>query len=156
MPGRAQNKKVRPIIRLTDTLRAWLIRWDRAYPIHDAHGTPIAAIDNRTIQKAAKRAGIVQWQKFTRYTFRHYMATRIRRIDGVRVSSEERARWMGHIDPNFRTTQKWYESFDPNYLASAAQATDALMTMLNKKTKRKLVLLQQRSDEKLTSLKTRG
>ena len=135
--GRLQNKKIRPTIRLTENLRGWLLHWDRDYPIA-YFGRPVRKIDGRTLKKAAVRAGLDP-VLVNRYTLRHYMATRVRRVEGISVSREERASWMGHVDPHFRTTEAWYESLDPDYLLSPARATDAIMMRLNEMTKRTLV-----------------
>lgn len=55
------------------------------------------------------------------------------------MDREERAAWLGHTDQTFRTTDHWYESWDPDYLVNAMQATDAIMTMLNGLTERSLI-----------------
>jgi integrase len=89
----------------------------------------VAAISNRTLAKAALRAGLNQ--PLTRYTLRHYMATRVRRVEGVVVSRGERAAWMGHVDPHHRTTEAWYENLDPDYLLNPARATDAIIMRLD-------------------------
>lgn len=130
-PDRVQNKKVRPTIPMTDNLFGWLKTWNREYPIHDIHGERIAEINNRTIKKAARRAG-VESTAFTRYTLRHYMATRVRRVEGFTVTREERAAWLGHTDPNHRTTEAWYESMDADYLLAAKGATDGLIVSLSR------------------------
>jgi hypothetical protein len=126
-PGRVQNKKIRPTIRLTDNLRGWLLHWNIDRPVL-RKGQAVARVDNRTLAKVAKAAGLSG--KVTKYTFRHYMATRIRSVDGITVSREERATWMGHTDPHHRTTEAWYESMDADYLVSAMRATDAILTRL--------------------------
>lgn len=130
-PDRVQNKKVRPTIPMTDNLFGWLKTWNREFPIHDMHGERIGEINNRTLKKAATRAG-VEAKAFTRYTLRHYMATRIRRVEGCPVSREERAAWLGHTDPHHRTTEAWYESLDADYLLGAKQATDGLIVALSR------------------------
>lgn len=94
------------------------------------YGQPVAKVDNRTLKAAAKRAGVSDWKKFTRYTFRHYMATRVRRVPGVTVAREERAKWMGHTDPEHRTTEHWYESQDADYLENVRQAIDGVFTAI--------------------------
>lgn len=130
---RLQNKKVRPKIRLVDTLRGWLLHWNLDKPIirSGKKARPVKQISNRTIKAAARRAGVPEWNKFTKYTFRHYMGTRVRRVDGFPVERELRAAWLGHTDPDHRTTEEWYESEDPEYLLPVAGAIDALMQMLD-------------------------
>jgi integrase len=138
-PGRAQNNKIRPRIPLTDNLRGWLLHWNLDRPIiwTGAHSgqkagadpRPIRRIDNRTLARIAKRAGIEG--TFTKYTLRHYMATRVRRVEGIPVEREQRAAWMGHTDPHYRTTEQWYESHDPDHLVNVARAIDAIMLRLD-------------------------
>jgi hypothetical protein len=140
-PGRPQNKKVRPKIRLTDNLRGWLLYWNLDRPI-TYFGRTVAKVDNRTLRKLAAKAGVPDEElKFVnRYALRHYMATRSRRVQSVAVSREERAAQMGHVDPEFSTTETWYETFDPYYLEAAMRATDAVMGELNRLCrKRKLI-----------------
>jgi hypothetical protein len=107
-PGRIQNKKLRPTIRLTDNLRAWLLYWNLDRPIVGKRlGLPVKAISARTPKKAAERAAIDP-ARVNRYMLRHFMATRAKRVPGVPVSREERAVWLGHLDPAHKTTQGWY------------------------------------------------
>ena len=100
---------------MSQTTRAWLLYWNLDRPIV-YFGRPVAKVDSRTIRKAAQRAGVAEWLRFNRYALRHYMATRIRRVERIHVTREERATWMGHKDPHHSTTEAWYESFDPDYL----------------------------------------
>lgn len=76
-PGRTQQKnKVRPLIRLTDNLRGWLIHWDSTKPINRS-GIPAERIGHSDFREICKRAGV---PRMTPYTLRHYMATRFRRL----------------------------------------------------------------------------
>ena len=125
--GRRQNNKVRPLIRLTDNLRAWLLHWGELKPIN-RKGNAVMRVSHSDFRAIGERAGV----KLTPYTLRHYMATRIRRLpEGVRPAREERAAWLGHVDPHHRTTEEWYESHDPHYLEKCRQGVDAIMTQLN-------------------------
>lgn len=134
-PGRPQvPSKIRPTIRLTNNLRAWLLHWNLDKPIV-YYGEAVEAVSVKTIQKAAKRAGVADWKNFNRYTFRHYMATRIRRVPSIKVEREERAEWMGHTDPEHRTTERHYESMDPDYLTNVRDAIDAVIIHLSSLTK---------------------
>jgi hypothetical protein len=151
-PGRAQNKKVRPIIRLTHNLRGWLLHWNLDFPI-TYFGRAVVKIDSRTLKKAATRAGFDS-AMVNRYTLRHYMATRVRRVDGIQVSREERATWMGHADPRHRTTENWYESMDPDYLVNAMNATDTVIVKLSQLCKRTLFSPNQHPTAGLVLLKS--
>lgn len=134
-PDRRQNNKVRPTVRLTDNLRGWLIYWNVDAPIcrttRDGRDVIVRKIDNRSLKRAAERAGLPDADLYTRYVFRHFMATKVRAVAGIPVSREQRAEWMGHADPDHRTTQLWYESMDPDHLLDACRATDAIMLRLH-------------------------
>lgn len=126
-PGKAQQKnKRRPIIRLTDNLRGWLLYWDEAKPIRRG-GVPVGYINQKTVKKIARQVGM---PAFVPYSVRHFMATRVRRVPGFQVTREERAQWLGHVDKGHRQTE-WYERHDPDFLENAAAATDAIMAELD-------------------------
>lgn len=136
--GRQQNNKFRPTIRLTDNLRGWLLHWNLDRPIV-YNGAPVNTIDNRTLRRAARRGGVANTTALTKYTLRHYMATKVRAVPGIDVSREQRAEWLGHLDPEHNTTQGWYESMDADYLLAPALATDGVLAHLNTLTRRSLV-----------------
>jgi hypothetical protein len=136
-PGRAQNKKRRPRIRLTDNLRGWLLYWNLHKPI-TYFGRAVRKVDNRTLKKIAAKAG-VDPAPVNRYMLRHYMATRIRRVASIAVRREERAVWLGHANPKHKQTE-WYESFDPDYLEAPMRATDAAMTDLTQLCRRRSLI----------------
>lgn len=133
--GRPQNNKVRPDVLLTDNLRGWLTHWNLDYPLV-YFGRRVMTIHLRTLRKAAV-AGGVDPAPVNFYMLRHYMATRVRRVDGIPVTREERAKWLGHKDAGNSMTE-WYESFDAEYLRNAALATDAIMRRLDHLTRRAL------------------
>lgn len=135
--GRTQNSKIRPTIRLTDCLRGWLLEWNLDRPV-TYYGRITQGVSNKTLAAAARRAGVAQWNKFNRYTLRHYMATRIRSVPGIQVDREHRAKQLGHTDPHHRTTEEWYESMDADYLENVRRAIDAIMLHLNTLTTRSL------------------
>ena len=136
-PGRPQTNKIRPVIKLTDCLKNWFTFWNLDCPII-YQGKPCAGVNYRSIKKVARRAGIAEWDRFFPYTFRHFMATKIRAVPNCPVSREERAEWLGHIDQKHRTTQEWYETFDPDYLEAPARATEAILRMIDAHSRRRL------------------
>jgi integrase len=137
-PGRVQNKKRRPRIRLTDSLRGWLLYWNLDKPI-TYYGRAVAQVSSKkTLKKIAVTAG-VDPMHVNRYMLRHFMAKHIRTVAGVTVSKEERELWMGHADPKHKQTA-WYEGFDPDYLEDAKRATDAIMLELNQLCRRRSLL----------------
>jgi integrase len=131
-PGRRQTKKRRPTIRLCDTLRGWLLHWAEEYPIN-YRGAELRSM-KAVFRRVARKTGL---SSLTPYTLRHYWATRIK-TSGVYVEREQRAAWMGHVDPDHRTTEHWYESFDPEFLEAPMRATDAMMAALNVHTAKSL------------------
>lgn len=127
-PGRAQNNKRRPLLKLTNNLRGWILHWNLDRPIV-YQSRPVRRVDNRTLAKIAEAAKL--HVPFTRYTLRHFMATHIRKVEGFPVAREERAAWLGHVDNDLRITELWYETHDDDYLAACAAAIDALLDRLN-------------------------
>lgn len=177
-PGRRQNKKRRPLIRLTQNLRAWLEAWgDDAplcRPVLDEKGRivewePIAGIKaqfmRRTFAWMLGRSGLTEeaikdlerekrqgrpeafWRaieaaeaagirRITQVTYRHFMATRIRGLEEIKVDREQREMWLGHVEGD---TTSWYESHDPEYLRACADGTDLIISKLDAFTRRPLV-----------------
>jgi hypothetical protein len=133
--GRQQSQKVRPTIRLTENLRGWLTYWNVDAPIchwtRDNRCIIYREISNHSLKAAAIRAGVPNPERYNKYVFRHFMATKCRAVAGVEVSREQRAEWLGHLDPRHRTTQGWYETLDADFLLEPALATDAILAQLN-------------------------
>lgn len=133
-PGRRQTLKYRPKIRLTDNLRDWLDYWRGEEPNAIApmmwDGEPIVAI-KRTFVRHAEDCNV---PNFTPGTIRHFMATMVRR-EKPPVSKEQRDVWLGHDE---KRTANSYESFDPDYLADCAQATENIIERLQLATNRPL------------------
>jgi hypothetical protein len=87
-----------------------------------------AVVARREGKKVEEVTGIPQ---ITRYTLRHFMNTRAMRVPvDIKPDREERAIWMGHADPRYKTTQG-YEHMDPDYLIRCMQSTDAIMNTLD-------------------------
>lgn len=132
--GRRQTVKYRPKIRLTDNLRGWLDLWAAEDGAGDApmlwDGEPITAI-KRTFVRHASECSLGQ---FTPGTIRHFMATMVRRQKPA-VSKEQRDVWLGHDE---KRTANAYEAFDPEYLADCMQATEKVISELQKHTSRTL------------------
>jgi integrase len=97
--------------------------------------------------RAAEAKGI---QRITRYTLRHFMATRVRGMTGSNVGREQRSLWLGH---GKRDATSWYETHDPEFLRECAVATDLVIDKLNQLMKRELVLSDTTPMQKVT---TRG
>lgn len=128
-PGRRQTKKRRPIIRLTKNLRGWLEHWKDDRPIKQYQDT---------VEKRLNKIGdAIGLPDFVCYTLRHFMATQCRRTS-VEVTREQRSRWIGHTVKGGSSTTDWYEKFDPDYLESVANATDEIISTIDKFTKRSL------------------
>ena len=82
---------------------------------------------------AAEKSGI---NRITRYTFRHFLATRVRALAEIRVDREQRSLWLGHSK---RDATSWYETHDPEYLRECARATSLILEKLGQLTDRSLV-----------------
>lgn len=133
-PGRAQTKKYRPTVPVTDALLPWLRQWaaQRYFVLaHKYQVKPIGSVKKafRTLRKAAGLSDDV-----VPYTIRHTMATELRRrgvpkweVDGM----------LGH--KNAGTTER-YAKFSPDYLGKAAAAIDDYFHALQPLVRRELVL----------------
>jgi hypothetical protein len=146
--GRAQNDKRRPTIPLTDTLLGWALTWNEPYPIR-WEGERVVSV-----KKALRRVGTeLGMSLLNRYTIRHFMATRVRHQKlsrGRYVSREQRALWLGHSIKEGSDTTSWYETYDPDYLSEAREATDIIMRELDRlMRKRRLLPPSMRGDTKL-------
>jgi integrase len=128
-PGRRQTKKYRPKIKLTDNLTDWLRHWDAPAPLM-WDGKPITTM-KKTFKRHAIASGL---PNFTQYTIRHFMATRVRRVQPP-VPKEERDVCLGHKD---QRTASWYEHTDPDFLENARRATDGIIEELQRYTRRPL------------------
>ncbi len=133
-PGRRQTVKYRPKIRLTDNLCGWLDHWKLEEGAGEApmlwDGEPISAI-KRTFVRHAEECKL---DSFTPGTIRHFMATMVRRQKPP-VDKEQRDVWLGHDE---KRTANAYEAFDPDYLHDCMQATEKVISELQKHTKRPL------------------
>lgn len=77
--------------------------------------------------------------EITRYTLRHFMATRVRAVvleNGQRVPREQGQIWLGHVQGD---TTVIYEHHDPDYLAECAEAADIMMRQLDATAKRDIL-----------------
>ena len=155
-PDRAQTNKRRATIVETQCLTGWLDRWT----LEDAEARRKAIAEGKTpppdallvyqgeraravkksLKAAAKAAGI---EKFTPGSFRHFMATTIRRTCRG-VTREQRSIWMGHAVREGSTTTDNYEAFDPEYLSDVALAIDFVMQQLQKHCSRRLFSIEVR------------
>ena len=97
---------------------------------------------NEAIASAEKR-GI---PRITPYSYRHFMATKVRSIEEVRVDREQRCLWLGH---GKRDTTSWYEKHEPEHLRECAIATNFILEKLDAMTKRDLVPLTLKAQKQL-------
>ncbi len=189
-PGRRQNKKQRPIIRLTANLRGWLEDWAEDRPLsynkktadgqlervaakhlkaqfnrrstrwmlqrsgHSAEAVELMlkasrSGDSTLLHQAMKNAEDKGVRRITRYTLRHFMATRVRGLTESNVGREQRSLWLGH---GKRDATSWYETHDPEFLRECAQATSLIIDQLDRLTKRDLVPSNIRQIRQLTSV----
>jgi len=95
---------------------------------------------------AAEKSGI---NRITRYTFRHFMATRVRGLAEVRVDREQRSLWLGH---GKRDATSWYETHDPEFLRDCGRATSLVLEKLDRLTSRPLVPFSIRQRKALAGL----
>ena len=176
-PGRRQNKKQRPVIRLTSNLRGWLEHWGEDFPLSYTSvlqdgslgrkpvshvkaqfnrrstrwmllrsGQCVEAIDElfkvarqgsqERLREALSYAEAKGIERVTRYTLRHFMATKVRSLTKSNVAREQRSHWLGH---GKRDATSWYETRDPEFLNECALATSEVIDRLDTLMKRSLV-----------------
>jgi integrase len=130
--GRAQNKKRRPIVRLTETLKPWLASWGAGSgPYVSFRGGAVGSV-----KKTFKRHGdALGFPQLSPYTLRHKMATE---LAARGVPGETLGRQLGHKSPDLRTTER-YIKFDPRHLSEAKTAVEDYMHVLNGLTDRELL-----------------
>lgn len=136
--GRTQTKKRRPIIPLTENLRAWAAHWDDPRPIR-YKGHPVAEC-KKPIRKAFEDAGL---QGETRYTFRSFMASHVRRMPlsrGRRVSRDQISTWLGHQATDGSDTTDFYLHLDPDFLREAREATDRIIQEISRRMKKRSLI----------------
>ena len=85
---------------------------------------------------AIRKAEDLGVPRITPYSYRHFMATKIRAVQEVRVDREQRSLWLGH---GRKDTTSWYEKHDPEHLRECAIATDIILEKLEGLTERDLL-----------------
>jgi hypothetical protein len=104
-PDRAQTNKRRPMIPETRCLGGWLDFWGTA--------APLLMFQNERVQSVKKALGrnaaSVGIEKFSPGSFRHFMATTVRRVCR-NVTREQRSLWMGHVVRDGSRTTDNYEA----------------------------------------------
>jgi integrase len=138
-PDRAQTNKRRPRIPETNCLAGWLNEWGTDAPLLVFQGEQVQSVKKALGRKAAG-VGVA---KFSPGSFRHFMATTVRRLCR-NVTREQRSLWMGHVVKEGSRTTDNYEAFDPEYLADVALATDFVMQQLQAHCHRKLFAIDLR------------
>jgi integrase len=117
-PKRRQTKKHRPTLPVPALIWPLLETWSDADTIVHKDGHPVVVL--RKPWKAVRQAAKLP-ETFTPYSLRHLMATELRRR---RVPREQREMWMGH---RRAAVNDAYGTFDPDYLADARDAVNALL-----------------------------
>lgn len=124
--GRKQNKKHRPIVPVTSTLRPWLelVIDPQGYYIHrlDSYAR-IYSLDPAW-NRMRNKAGL---HDVTPYSFRHGMSRELRKR---RVPLEEIKLFLGHKPLGSDKTTEIYAPFDPDYCTNAREAIDDVMSQI--------------------------
>jgi len=108
--------------------------------LHEEEIDELVRLTRKGVRKpfndAIKKAEDLGVPRITPYSYRHFMATKVRAVQEVRVDREQRSLWLGH---GRKDTTSWYEKHDPEHLRECAIATDHLLEKLDTLTKRDLV-----------------
>jgi integrase len=146
--GRKQNKKYRPIVRLTPTLKTILlneearqIAWAKKHGIEDFKFTHYVLYKRKAVKNVktsfrsmVEGAGFVveeegeeMRQPITPYSIRHTLSRELRK---ARVPTEEIGIYLGHRPKGSARTTSIYAPYDPDYLAEAAAVVEAFQQRL--------------------------
>ena len=98
---------------------------------------------NDAIRKAENLGAL----RITSYSYRHFMATKVRAVREFRVDREQRSLWLEH---GKRDTTSWYEKHDPEHLRGCALATDIIFEKLDALTTRDMVPPLLKAQKRLT------
>nr|WP_274389824.1 tyrosine-type recombinase/integrase [Azospirillum doebereinerae] len=130
-PGRIQNKKWRPMVPVAPALAQWLTGTADAktgrYVTY--RGKPITSII-AAFRVARAAAGLDA--RVTPYSIRHTMARELRK---ARVPGDQISIFLGHLPQGAAGTTAVYAPYEPDYLADAAAAINAVMVRLAALTK---------------------
>lgn len=130
-PGRKQNKKHRPVLAVTPTLRPWLRTVEDPRQRYVAYGRgPIKSIFTAW-DLLIEEAGLDD--RVTPYSIRHGMA---REMCKRKVSQEQISIFLGHLPKDSDATTSIYAPYDPEYCSEAVTAIEAVMTEIRARLKR--------------------
>jgi hypothetical protein len=122
-PGRKQNKKFRPIVPVTQTLRPWL---ERSVGKSDRYvsyrGKPIRSITHMW-RLTREAAGLDE--RVTAYSIRHGMARQLRKRG---VPTEQIKILLGHLPSGSDATTSIYAPYEPEFLKDAVAAIEDVMS----------------------------
>ena len=147
--GWVETKKRRPTLPVSRALLGWLNEWAEL----DDEGEPKPLLIYKRqrvgcVKQAFRRIGRdVGLDGFSQYGFRHFMADQTRKLFRG-VPRELRSSFLGHKVRDGSSTTDNYESEDPHALDDVALATDAILSLLNDRTTRKLFAIEVRLNRK--------
>ena len=125
--GRVQNKKFRPVVPVSPTLRPWLSQPVGKSGRYDSdRNRPIRSILHmwRITREAA---GLDE--RVTPYSIRHGMAREMRKR---RVPTEQISLFLGHLPDGSAATTSIYAPYEPGFLADALEAIESVMEQVRK------------------------
>jgi integrase len=121
-PGRRQNKKHRPVLAVTPTLKPWLQIAREPTKRYVAYGgKPIKSITSAW-SLLVTEAGLDE--RVTPYSIRHGMAREMRKR---KVPKEQISIFLGHLPKDSDATTSIYAPYDPEYCSEAVAAIEAVM-----------------------------
>jgi len=130
--GRVQNKKHRPILAVTPTLRNWLLNENDP----DAH---YVYRRERRLKKSRLKAFRGNWVRackdagldggITPYSVRHGMAREMRKRS---VPTEQISFFLGHLPKGSDATTAIYAPYEPDYCIQALAAIEDVMATVRK------------------------
>jgi len=130
-PGRIQNKKFRPVVPVTPSLRPWLERDPGPSGRYVSYrNKPVGSILHMW-RLTREEAGFDQ--RVTPYSIRHGLARELRKR---RVPTEQISLFLGHIPDGSAATTSIYAPYEPGFLGDAVEAIEDVMREIRKHLKR--------------------
>lgn len=130
-PGRKQNKKHRPILAVTPTLKPWLQGVTDPRKRYVSYGSRAIESIGTAWDNLVKEAGLDD--RVTPYSIRHGMAREMRKR---KVPKEQISIFLGHLPKDSDATTSIYAPYDPEYCSEAITAIESVMGEIRQHLKR--------------------
>jgi|GEM_PF-480938 len=130
-PGRKQNKKHRPVLAVSPTLKPWLQTVTDPSQRYVTYGRAAVKSIKTAWQLLVQEAGLDE--RVLPYSIRHGMAREMRKR---KVPGDQISIFLGHLPKNSDATTSIYAPYEPEYCSEAIAAIEDVMTEIRRHLKR--------------------